>query len=152
LTSGSGIVVGGRRLDRLVPTAAAAVFNEAGELLLVKRLNGQWALPGGVMELGESVEETALRETLEETGIEAVAERAVGIYSQPEYSPPERTWQVVGMVFLCRATGGRLTPSDETPDCAFFPPEALPEHVAPYHVQRIADALAAREGAPFVSR
>ena len=85
------VVVGGRTLDRLVPTAAAAVFNATGELLLIRRLNGQWALPGGVMELGESIEDTAVRETREETGVEVAVERAVGIYSRPEFSPPERT-------------------------------------------------------------
>lgn len=146
------VVVAGRKLDRLVPTAAAAVFSDAGELLLIRRLNGQWALPGGVMELGESIEETAVRETLEETGIEVVVERPVGIYSRPEFSPPERTWQVVGMVFLCRAVGGNPRPSEETPKCAFFAPDALPENLAPWHVQRISDALAARAGAPFVVR
>ena len=132
------------------------VLRRGDEVLLGVRRNahgaGQHSFPGGSVEGSETFAECAARETREETGIEAVAERGVGIYSRPEYSPPERTWQIVGMVFLCRATGGRLSPSEETPDCAFFPPDALPENVAPYHVQRIADALAAREGAPFVSR
>ncbi len=141
-----------RTLDRLVPTAAAAVFNDSGKLLLIRRLNGQWALPGGVMELGESTEETAVRETFEETGLLVVAERAVGIYTRPEFSPPDRTWQIVGMVFLCRPTGGAPRASDETLECAFFAPSALPSNIAPYHAQRIEDALSARAGAPFVAR
>ena len=56
------------------------------------------------------------------------------------------------MVFLCRAVGGAPRPSEETPACRYFSPDALPENVAPYHNQRIVDALAARAGAPFVAR
>jgi hypothetical protein len=54
------------RANSLVPSVNAAVINEAGDLLLIRRTdNGNWALPGGAIDLGESVAQAAVRETLE---------------------------------------------------------------------------------------
>lgn len=48
------------------------ILDERGDILLQQRLNGHWGLPGGLLELGESLEETARREVLEETGLTAL--------------------------------------------------------------------------------
>ncbi|TPE70992.1 NUDIX hydrolase [Halalkalibacterium halodurans] len=53
----------------ILPASVVIILNEQDEILLQKRLNGRWGLPGGLMELGESFEETAKREILEETGL-----------------------------------------------------------------------------------
>jgi len=54
------------RANSLVPAVSVAVINEAGDLLLIRRTdNGNWALPGGAIDLGESVAQAAVRETFE---------------------------------------------------------------------------------------
>ena len=68
------------RLGRLRFGCAVAVFDESGSLLLTQRQdNGQWCLPGGGMESGESADECAVRETLEETGLESRILRLIGV-------------------------------------------------------------------------
>ena len=58
------------RANSLVPAVNVVVVNDAGEILLIRRTdNGNWALPGGAVDLGESVAQAAVRETLEESGI-----------------------------------------------------------------------------------
>ncbi|MER2170172.1 MAG: NUDIX domain-containing protein, partial [Psychrobacillus psychrodurans] len=64
---------------------AVAVMNERGGLLLQKRSDGIWGIPGGFMELGESTEETGRREVLEETGIEIGKLELVGVFSGKQY-------------------------------------------------------------------
>lgn len=61
-------VVGSRPLN--LAGVAVAVFNEQGQILLQQRRNGMWGVPGGFVELGESIEAAGKREVLEETGIE----------------------------------------------------------------------------------
>ena len=62
------------------------VVNDAGQILLIRRTdNGNWALPGGAIDLGESVAQAAVRETLEESGIECAITGIVGIYSDPRH-------------------------------------------------------------------
>lgn len=70
--------------NSLVPSVTAAVRDKEGRLLLIHKIdNGYWALPGGGMDLGESIAEAAVRETLEETGIEIEVIGLVGIYTDP---------------------------------------------------------------------
>jgi len=70
----------------VVPSANVVVVNDAGEILLIHRTdNGNWALPGGAMDLGESLTDTAIRETVEETGIEVEITGLVGIYTDPRH-------------------------------------------------------------------
>ena len=63
------------------------MFNTRGEILLQKRAdNGWWGLPSGYVDVGESVEQAALREIWEETGIRTRVKRLVGIYSDPQHN------------------------------------------------------------------
>jgi ADP-ribose pyrophosphatase YjhB (NUDIX family) len=72
------------RANSLVPAVNVVVVNDAGEILLIRRAdNGNWAVPGGAVDLGESVAQAAVRETLEESGIECAITGIVGIYSDP---------------------------------------------------------------------
>jgi ADP-ribose pyrophosphatase YjhB (NUDIX family) len=69
------------RANSLVPAV-----NDAGEILLIRRTdNGNWAVPGGAPDLGESVAQAAVCETLEESGIECAITGLVGIYSDPRH-------------------------------------------------------------------
>ncbi len=59
------------RANSLVPSVNVVVVNDADEMLLIRRTdNGNWAVPGGAIDLGESVAQAAVRETLEESGVE----------------------------------------------------------------------------------
>lgn len=72
--------------NSIVVAASAFVENNAGEVLLIQRSdNGLWAIPGGAQDLGEAISATAVRETLEETGIHIEIIGLVGIYSDPQH-------------------------------------------------------------------
>src|SRR6266511_5431501 len=77
--------------NRIVPAASAAALDDRGALLLEWRQdNGLWALPGGVQEIGESIEQTAVREVREETGIEVEIIGLVGLYRPPPHPRLDR--------------------------------------------------------------
>ncbi len=122
----------------------ALVFNEKGEVLLAKRTdNGLWCIPGGHMELGETVAQAGLRELEEETGLQAEVVRLVGIYSDTDGSlhyAQGREWHTVRVSLLCRATGGELRLSGETSELKYFPVDSLPSMITD-HPRRIMDAL-----------
>ena len=74
------------RASTLVPSVNVVVADGAGGIVLIRRTGkGNWALPGGAIDLGESVAQAAARETLEEAGIECVVTGIVGIYSDPKH-------------------------------------------------------------------
>jgi ADP-ribose pyrophosphatase YjhB (NUDIX family)/ubiquinone/menaquinone biosynthesis C-methylase UbiE len=129
--------------------AGAAVFDEAGRLLLVRREdNGYWSLPGGHLDYGETLAQTATREIREETGLDVRIERLSGIYSAPypDGFTINGVNQMVVATFIGRVAGGALRLSPEITDAAFFPPDALPEPIMPTHVRRIHHVLRGGNG------
>ncbi|MGI8446709.1 MAG: NUDIX hydrolase [Streptosporangiaceae bacterium] len=107
------------RATSIVPSANVAVTNEAGEVLLIRRTdNGNWALPGGAVDLGESLSHAAIRETKEETGVDCEVTGLSGIYTDPGhvmlYTSNGEVRQEFSIVLTARATGGEPTPSSET--------------------------------------
>lgn len=116
--------------NSLVPAANALVVNEAGEILLIQRSdNGLWALPGGAMDLGETIEETAVRETLEETAVDIEITGLVGIYTDPahriEYTSNGEVRQEFAVVFSAKPIGGSATTSDEAKQAAWVAPDDI---------------------------
>jgi ADP-ribose pyrophosphatase YjhB (NUDIX family) len=117
------------------------------ELLLMRRSdNGHWGLPGGYVEMGESVSDAVAREVFEETGVKVDVGRLVGIYSDPgrqviDYGGGHRV-HAVNLCFEARAVGqGEPTTPEETLELGYFQPEALPEPFVPIHTIRIQDAV-----------
>ena len=112
--------------------------------------NGRWGLPGGYVEIGESVSAALCREVREETGVEIEPGRLVGVYSDPAQQviayPDGRRVQAVNLCFEARvlATAEPTTP-EESLAVGYFEPAALPEPLVPIHAIRIRDAL---EGEP----
>jgi ADP-ribose pyrophosphatase YjhB (NUDIX family) len=130
--------------------ANAIVINEAGEVLLIKRSdNGRWCLPGGHVDYGETIAQTAVREAFEETGVQIEVERLSGVYSQPYRAVEglERPSHYVIVALVCRPVGGELTPSTESTDVRYFAPDQLPDTLWSWHRARIEDALQNRAAA-----
>jgi 8-oxo-dGTP pyrophosphatase MutT (NUDIX family) len=95
------------------------VTNEAGGILMIRRTdNGNWALPGGAVDLGESVSQAAIRETREETGIQCAITGVTGIYSDPRhvilYTSNGEVRQEFSIVLTARPLAGQSTPSSES--------------------------------------
>ncbi len=111
----------------MVPSVNVVVVNDAGEILLIRRSdNDNWALPGGAIDLGESVAQAAIRETREETGIDCEITGLVGIYSDPKhiilYTSNGEARQEFSIVLTARPIGGHPTPSAESTEVRWVPP------------------------------
>ncbi|MEU3984614.1 NUDIX domain-containing protein [Streptomyces sp. NPDC026672] len=119
--------------NSLVPAASVVVVDDAGRILLQRRSdNGMWALPGGVMHIGESLPDCAVRETREETGYDVRLTGIVGTYTNPghvfAYDDGE-VRQEFSICFTAQMVGGRPTVSEESTEVAWFAPadtDALP--------------------------
>ena len=126
--------------NRVVVAASAVVTDDAGRILLQRRADsGLYALPGGTMDVGESLPGTAVREVREETGLEVEITGLVGTYTDPRhviaYSDGE-VRQQFNVCFTARATGGELRISDESTDLRFVAVEDL-DSLPIHHTQRL---------------
>src|SRR5512139_2811873 len=106
------------RPNSLVVAASAVVTNDQGDILMQRRADsGLWALPGGAMEMTESLPGAAIREVKEETGYDIEITGLVGTYTDPRhiiaYSDGEVRRQF-NICFVGRLLGGRLQVSDES--------------------------------------
>lgn len=123
-----------------VTVIALVIIWEGEEVLLVKQDYGHkfWSLPGGKMESGESIDQTAIREVKEETGLDIRLRRVVGLYSTPKQGG-------LAVCFEGEVTGGTLRADNEISECAFFTPGELPAPVRSHLHQRVEDC---RRGSP----
>lgn len=117
------------------------IINRSGELLLVQHSDGTWGIPGGLMELGESVEECAIREAKEELGITIRNLNLIGVYSGKELFTKLKNGHeyynvVVG--YICTQFEGVLQPDGvEVLDAKFYNPLQLPEKLDPFIKMKI---------------
>jgi ADP-ribose pyrophosphatase YjhB (NUDIX family) len=115
----------------IVPSANVIVVNDQDEILMIRRTdNDNWAVPGGGMDPGESITDTAVRETREETGITCEVTGLVGIYTNPRhvilYTSNNEVRQEFSIVFTARPTSGELKPSSESSEPQWVSPSAVP--------------------------
>jgi ADP-ribose pyrophosphatase YjhB (NUDIX family) len=131
----------GRRIDfyddpgapaanSLVPSVNVVVSNAADEILLIRRSDNQnWAVPGGAIDLGESMVQAAVRETKEETGVDCEVTGLVGIYTDPRhvilYTSNGEVRQEFSILLTARATGGAPARSDESSEVRWVAREGL---------------------------
>ena len=132
--------------------AIAVIFDEQGRVLLSERADGRgWNLPAGFVDGDESPEEAAVRETREETGLEVVVERLIGIYTtvrRPRPVGPPVQGTLVTNAFLCRQVGGSLVLTNEALQHGWFAPGAFPSPMSSQrHLDIVQDAIALRSGA-----
>jgi ADP-ribose pyrophosphatase YjhB (NUDIX family) len=117
-------------VNSLVPSVNVIVTNASGDILLIRRSDNQnWAVPGGGIDLGESMVQAAVRETKEETGVDCEITGLVGIYTDPKhvilYTSNGEVRQEFSIVLTARVTGGTPTCSDESIDVRWVPPDNL---------------------------
>ncbi len=140
---------------KILPVAAvnAAIFNERNEVLLTRRSAqvrepGKWCLPGGHFEGGETWIEAMRREINEEVGIEVLAERLVGVYSDPELTvtsdPGSDGYHRQFLVVLFEVTKfrGEITPNEEVDLWGWYGLNNLPAPILRSHPIRVQDAIA----------
>lgn len=111
-------------------------------IVLVRRKNPPhgWALPGGFVDYGETVEEAAIREALEETGLKITLDRQFHTYSEPSRDP---RGHMVSVVFIAKAQG---TPrgGDDAGEAVAFDTDNLPEGIVFDHPEIIRDYLSGK--------
>ncbi|MDG6901898.1 MAG: NUDIX hydrolase [Nitrososphaerota archaeon] len=114
-----------RRYPSRPLVGAGAVVHRGGKVLLVKRNNppnlGKWALPGGLVELGESTQEAAIREVLEETGLRVKIEGLLDVQTDLHLDRSSRLeYHYVLVDYLARPTRGRLLLNSESSAAGWF--------------------------------
>jgi 8-oxo-dGTP diphosphatase len=125
----------------------AVVFDDSGRVLLVKRkhepLAGQWSLPGGMLELGESLEAGVVREIAEETGLHVTAGPVVDVFDRILLDDTGKVrFHFVLVDYVCRVRGGTLRAGSDVSDVAWTEPAALHDyHMAEKPKAVIAKAL-----------
>lgn len=150
-----GVITRERDWERALgirPSVSAVIFDGGGRLLLQRRSDGgQWGLPGGSVEIGESVTDALRREVREETGLLVSTRRLIGVYSDPRRQvvryPNGNVWHYVNVCFECVVGGGALTVSDETLELRYWSANRLPRTLLSNHRIRIRDACAGKVAA-----
>ena len=125
---------------------SAAIFDEQGRVFLTRRAdNGQWCLPSGGMESGESVTEACEREVWEETGLQVRVKRLVGVYSHSDQLtvyPDGNKFQIVALHFEAEVLNGEPGLSEETTEFGYFSMDEIQEmDFLGRHRERILDTL-----------
>jgi ADP-ribose pyrophosphatase YjhB (NUDIX family) len=140
----------------IVPSVNVVVTNDAGEVLLIRRSdNDNWAVPGGAVDLGESVAQAAVRETKEESGIDCQITGIVGIYSDPKhvilYTSNGEVRQEFSILLTATATGGQPTPSSESSDVRWVRSEELAEYGMDRSMRMRVDHYLERSDSPYIN-
>jgi 8-oxo-dGTP pyrophosphatase MutT (NUDIX family) len=126
--------------NSLVVAASAVVTDDRGRILLQRRRdNDLWALPGGGMEMSDSLPGAAVREVKEETGLDVEITGLVGTYTDPRHVIAYTDGEVrrqFNVCFTARVTGGGLAISDEFTELRFIAPGDLAD-LPMHHTQRL---------------
>ncbi len=138
------------RYKNPLPTVDIIIEMEQGQIVLIERKNEPrgWALPGGFVDYGESLEDAAVREAREETGLDVDLAGQFHTYSDPGRDPRGHT---ISTVFLARAKGIPRAASDAR-NAGLFSEHALPEPLAFDHAQILSDYFVSRNAPPKVKR
>jgi ADP-ribose pyrophosphatase YjhB (NUDIX family) len=124
---------------------SAAIFDQHREKILLTRRtdNGQWCLPGGAIEAGESVSEACTREVWEETGLRVQVTRLTGVYSDPNklvVYPDGHKAHIVALSFEAEIIGGTPGPSSEVTEWGYFSLEEMSNmEMLGGHLERVRD-------------
>lgn len=114
-----------REFPEIPLVGIGAIIIDDGRVLLVKRahppIQGQWSIPGGVLEVGELVRDAAVREAREETGLIVETGELLGVYDRVLRDPENRVqYHYVLIDFLCRPVGGELHAASDAAEVRWF--------------------------------
>ena len=116
-------------------SVAGIVINAADRGLVIRRRdNGRWEMPGGVLELSESVEDGVRREVAEETGMSIEVEHLTGVYKNMPRG-------IVALVFRCRPSGQPIHATEEAREVGWMTRDEITEHMDPAYAVRVLDAF-----------
>jgi ADP-ribose pyrophosphatase YjhB (NUDIX family) len=122
-------------LPRHSVSVAAVISDDEGRILVVRRRdNGKWQIPGGVLELDESIHQGVCREVLEETGVRVEPERLTGVYKNIKLG-------TVALVFRAHAVAGEPRPTEESAAVDWSSPAAATQRMDETFAIRVLDAL-----------
>ena len=115
-------------------------------VLLIRRgrepLKGEWSIPGGMLELGESLADGVKREVLEETGLQVRPLEAITVFDRVQKNGKRIQYHYVIVDYICRPAGGRLKSGSDVLDARWVKREDLPNYrVTPKAATVIADAF-----------
>jgi 8-oxo-dGTP pyrophosphatase MutT (NUDIX family) len=142
--------------NSLVPAVTVVVAREDGAILLICRTdNGNWALPGGAIDMRESVAQAAIRETLEETGIECEITGLAGIYSDPghviHYTSNDEVRREFSIVLTARPVSGHPAVSAESREVRWVRPADLESYAMDKSMRKRVDDYLQHRGTPVIA-
>jgi len=119
----------------IIVRPSVAIIRNRGEILLSRNRGGTWTIPGGTLQLNESVEECVSRIVLEDVGVRVKALRLFGVYSGKELinrvEGSGDEYQPVAIVYVCTEYDGEITP-DKDIEAQFFNLNQLPDQIVPF--------------------
>jgi 8-oxo-dGTP diphosphatase len=116
-------------------SVSGVITDDHGRALLIQRRdNHRWEPPGGVLELGESVEDGLRREVREETGLDIEPDTLSGVYKNMSRG-------ILALVFRCKATGGQLTTNDEVTAFRWADEDTIRQLTSEAYAVRLLDAI-----------
>ena len=122
-----------------------AIIVDSGRVALIKRgkapLLGEWSIPGGILELGETVRQGAEREALEETGLVVRASELLGVFDRVVLDGEKRCqYHYVLIDFLCERISGELHAAGDASDTRWFTPDEISKLLLPEDTTRVIQA------------
>jgi 8-oxo-dGTP pyrophosphatase MutT (NUDIX family) len=117
----------------ILPGSVVIILNEQNEVLLQKRHDGNWGLPGGLMDLGESFEEVAKREVFEETGLVVKNLKLLNVFSGSDYylkvHNGDELYSVTAVYYTKDVSGEMKIDYSESEKMQYFPTSDLPNEL-----------------------
>ncbi|MEH7419142.1 NUDIX domain-containing protein [Neobacillus drentensis] len=118
----------------IIVRSSVAIINDEGEILLSRTVGGMWTIPGGILQLNESVEGCITRIVFENIGLKIKTLKLFGVYSGKELiNRVDERYHTVAIGYLCTEYEGEITPgSDQGIEARFFRLNQLPEEIDPF--------------------
>ena len=107
----------------------AAIFKD-GKILLVHEINGTWALPGGWVDVLESVGSNTIKEVKEETGLDVRNQKIIAIQDRNKHNTPSYAYGICKVFVLCELLGGEFKENTETTEIKYFSLDEVPQNLA----------------------
>ncbi len=104
----------------------AAIF-EDGKILLVKENSGLWALPGGWVDVTETIKSNTIKEVKEEAGLDVEPLRIIALHDKNKHNPYPHPYNICKVFVLCKPLGGTFAPNPETSESRYFALEEIPQ-------------------------